>query len=272
MPKTCREYRKTLKVLVLTNMYPTPEAPSFGTFVKKQVESLRGEGIEIDVLFVNGSKNRLNYLWAFPRLWARLLTRRYDLIHAHYVFSGIIARAQFFYPIILTHHGSQVFQGWQAPVCRLITKFMDQTIVMSPEMKEKGRLNKSLIIPCGIDFKLFLPIPCEQARNELNLPKDKKLVLFVGQYYKRVKRWDIVHASMKILKARKPDVELILVSGKPLEIEPKYMLGGPQPWTVRQPAQKCWCFFIDKIDKFIKMLYNQMKDERIDRVHSGSNG
>lgn len=212
-----------MKVLVITNMYPIPEMPFFGTFVKEQVESLKREGGEVDVLFVNGKRNKLNYLWAFPRLWARLLTKRYDLIHAHYVFSGIIARAQFLYPVILTHHGSQVFQGWQAPLCRLVTKFMDLTLVMSHEMKKRGRLDKSVVIPCGIDFELFKPTDSRRAREELNLPLDKKLVLFAGDYDRPVKRWDIVKASVEILKERYPEVELVLVSKKPLNTVPKYM-------------------------------------------------
>ena len=212
-----------MKVLVLTNMYPTPEYSSFGTFVEEQVQSLRQEGVEVDVLFVNGVKNKLNYLWGFPRLWARLLTNRYDLIHAHYVFSGIIARAQFLYPVVLTHHGSQVFQTWQAPVCRMVSQLVDRSIVVSPEMKEKGRLGKSHVIPCGIDFELFKPIPREQARAELNLPKDKKLVLYAGEYFRPIKRFDIVQEAMKLLQERASDVELVLVSKKPLSVVPRYM-------------------------------------------------
>ena len=212
-----------MKVLVITNMYPSPDMPFFGTFVKDQVESLRVEGVDIDILFVNGVKSAFNYLWAFPRLWAKLLTRRYDLIHAHYVFSGIIARAQFLYPVVLTHHGSQVFHGWQAPICRIISKLVDRTIVMSPEMKERGRLNKSLVIPCGINFDFFKPMAGDQARDELNLPQDKKLVLFAGEYYKWNKRWDIVQAALKILKKRNPDVDLVLVSKQPFSVVPKYM-------------------------------------------------
>ena len=212
-----------MRVLVVTNMYPTAEMPFFGTFVKEQVESLREEGVEVDVFFVNGKKNTLNYLWAFPRLWIRLLTKRYDLIHAHYVFSGIIARAQFLYPVVLTHHGSQVFQGWQAPLCRLVTGFMSRTLVMSNEMKKRGRLDKSLVIPCGINFELFKPLDQRQARKELNLPADKKLVLFAGDYDRPVKRWDIVQASVSILKEKDHNTELVLVSKKPLDMVPKYM-------------------------------------------------
>jgi teichuronic acid biosynthesis glycosyltransferase TuaC len=195
-----------MKVLVITNMYPTSKMPFFGTFVKEQVESLRKEGVEVDVFFINGKENTLNYLRAFPRLWARLLTKRYDLIHAHYVFSG-----------------SQVIQGWQAPLCRLVTKFMDRTLVMSNEMKKRGRLEKSVVIPCGVDFKLFKPNDREKSRKELNLSPDKKLVLFAGDYDRPLKRWDIVQASVAILKEKKPEIELVLVSKKPLDTVPKYM-------------------------------------------------
>jgi teichuronic acid biosynthesis glycosyltransferase TuaC len=212
-----------MKVLVVTNMYPTAQKPDFGTFVKTQIESERREGVEIDVFFVNGEKSKLNYLWGIFRFWAKLLSQRYDLIHAHYVFSGIIARLQFLYPVVLTHHGSQVFLSWQARLCRWLTPFMDRAIVVSQEMKERGRLNKVNIIPCGIDLELFKPAPKEQARKKLGLPGDKKLVLFAGEYYKLNKRYDIVQNAVRLLQENDPDVELILVSGKPLNVIPEYM-------------------------------------------------
>ncbi len=212
-----------MKVLVLTNMYPTPDRPFHGTFVEQQVKSLRHEGVDVDVLYVDGVTNKLNYLWGFPRLWAKLLTNRYDLIHAHYVFAGIIARAQLLCPVVLTHHGSQVFQSWQAKLCRIVTPFMDRAIVVSPEMKEKGHLNQSYIIPCGIDFELFKPVPQQQAREELGLPADKKLVLYSGEYFRPIKRFDIVQAAMKLLQEMRSDTELVLVAKKPLHEVPKYL-------------------------------------------------
>jgi teichuronic acid biosynthesis glycosyltransferase TuaC len=212
-----------VKVLVLTNMYPTPNRPFHGTFVEKQVESLRQEGVEVEVLYVDGVSSKLNYVWGFPRLWAKLIANRYDLIHAHYVFSGIIARAQFICPVVLTHHGSQVFRGWQAPVCRMVTPLVDRAIVVSHEMKEKGNLSKSHVIPCGVDFELFKPVPKKKARKELGLPMDKKLVLFAGEYFRPIKRFDIVEAAMKLLQERSPDAELALVAKKPLNDVPRYM-------------------------------------------------
>ena len=49
-----------MRVLVVTNMYPQPGQPAFGVFVKDQVESLRSLGLEVDVLFMNGGRNKLN--------------------------------------------------------------------------------------------------------------------------------------------------------------------------------------------------------------------
>jgi len=213
-----------MRVLVVTNMYPTKEMPSFGTFVHKQVESLRREGLEVDVLFFNGRRSRLNYLWAFPRLWGRLLTRHYDVIHAHYVYSGIVARAQLLCPVVLTQHGPEVFlPGLQARLCRLIGPLMDRVILVSEEQKVRGHLSKGEVIPCGIDFDLFRPMPKEEARERLNLPKDKKLVLWAGEYFRPEKRFEIVQQSVDLLRERDRAVELVLVSKKPLEEVPQYM-------------------------------------------------
>jgi glycosyltransferase involved in cell wall biosynthesis len=212
-----------MKVLAITNMYPTRERPHFGTFIKSQLDSERKEGIDIDVLFINGEKSTLNYLGGLFRLWARLLTRRYDLIHAHYVFSGMIARCQLLYPVVLTHTGAHVFQGWQAGPSRFISRMVDRVIVRSREMKERMRLPNAEVIPAGIDFELFKPMPKAECRRELNLPPDKKLVLWAGEYRKPVKRYDIVEKAVAVLRQEMPEAELVLATGHPLNMVPLYM-------------------------------------------------
>jgi glycosyltransferase involved in cell wall biosynthesis len=211
-----------MKVLVVTNMYPTQDKPAFGVFVQEQVEALRKEGVEIDVLFVDGSRSKLNYIWGFFRFWGRLLKRRYDLIHAHYIFSGIIARAQFLYPVVLTHHGLEAFMTWQRIPSRLIIPFVNMVILVSQEQKEKLRCEKAEVIPCGVNFDLFKPTPKDKAREKLNLPLDKKLVLWVGQHTRPEKRFDIVQAAVAQARERDPSIELVLVSGQPHELVPIY--------------------------------------------------
>ena len=185
---------------------------------------MRKEGVEIDVLFIDGSKRKLNYLWGIFRLWGRLLSHRYDLIHAHYVFSGMVARFQFLYPVVLTHHGLEVFMTWQRFPSRLIIPLVNRVILVSQQQMEKLRCRngKAVVIPCGIDMGLFQPTPRDQARKQLGLPLDKKLVLFFG-HTRREKRYDIARAAADMVSKQDPTAELLLVSDKPHETMPLYM-------------------------------------------------
>jgi glycosyltransferase involved in cell wall biosynthesis len=217
---------KKMKVLVVTNMYPTQERPDYGIFVWEQVEAVRREGVDVDVLFIPGKKNKFNYLWAVFRLWARLLTHRYDLIHAHYVFSGIIARLQFLRPVVLTHHGYEAFSTWQRFPSRVITPLVDKVILVSKEQQEKLRRENAEIIPCGIDFNLFKPMPHEEARKKLNIAEsNKKLVLvtWAGDLSRPEKRFDIVKSAIALAREKDPMIELVPVSGKPHSMIPLYM-------------------------------------------------
>jgi len=204
-------------------MYPTPEMTSLGIFIHRQVESLRREGVDIDVFFVNGRKKAFNYLWAFPRFWARLLTRRYDLIHSHYLHVNIMARAQFLYPLVITYHSGDSYIKWQRRLSYLINPFADRLIAVSEDTKKVGHLGGAIVIPSGIDLERFKPADQQEARRTLGLSMDKKLVLWVGGYSRPEKRADIVQKTMALLKERVPQAELVLVTDKPPSTVPAYM-------------------------------------------------
>src|SRR5271170_2407922 len=82
------------QVLVVTNLWPTKDDPGWGGFVQAQMESLRPLGVEYDVLFMNGRESYANYGKAIFQLQRRLTKKRYDLIHAHFGLSGLVARCQ----------------------------------------------------------------------------------------------------------------------------------------------------------------------------------
>jgi glycosyltransferase involved in cell wall biosynthesis len=215
-----------MKILEITNMYPTSEKPALGTFVEDQVESVRREGIEVDVFIIKGWKSKFDYIWSIFRFWARLLTRRYDIIHAHYVFSGIIARMQFLYPVVLTHHGLEAFCGWQRFPSIVITRLVDKVIVRTQEMKDKLKCDVAEIIPSGIDFNLFKPMPREEARKILGISsqnKKKVLVLLGGAKVRPEKRLDIAESAIALAREKDIDIELELVTDKPHEMIPIYM-------------------------------------------------
>jgi len=215
-----------VRVLVVTNMYPQPDQPAFGTFVRDQVEALRRKGIEVDVLFINGRKGRANYLWGILRFWCQLLRKRYDVIHAHYVFSGIIARLQSFFPVVVTYHGSELGVGtshWLSRLSRAVHPFFQRVIVVSPQMKQMLNDPKVRVIPCGVSLDDFKPIPLAKARQQLGLPQDKPLVVWVGDHRHPEKRYSMLEQAVELVKLDMPDAELVLVSGQPYQVIPVYM-------------------------------------------------
>src|ERR1022692_2751569 len=96
------------RVLVVTNLWPTKADPSFGSFVKAQMESLRPFGVEFDVLLINGRESKWNYLRGIRQVRKQLRAKPYDLIHAHFGLSGWVARWQFRVPIVMSFMGDDV--------------------------------------------------------------------------------------------------------------------------------------------------------------------
>jgi teichuronic acid biosynthesis glycosyltransferase TuaC len=211
-----------MKILVVTNMYPSADAPTLGTFVQEQVESLRRQGVEVDVFFIDGPRRTLNYLTGLLRYLPWPWTHHYDLIHAHYPLTGVIARCQFRYPLVVTYHGIEVVYGWQGTLCKALAPFVDRLIVTSQRVRDLLGMNKGTIIPCGVDLDLFRPAPRAEERTRLGLPLDKKLVLFCGRM-RPEKRFDIIEAAVDSLSAVDPAVQLVIASGQPHEMIPHYM-------------------------------------------------
>jgi glycosyltransferase involved in cell wall biosynthesis len=207
-------------------MYPQPDQPDFGTFVKDQVDALRLLGVEVDVLFIDGRKHRINYLWGPFRVWWYLLRGRYDLIHAHYVFSGIMARLQPFLPVVVTYHGSELGvkpDHWLSRLSRKVSRLFQQVIVVAPHMKALLDGSNVTIIPCGIDLDKIKPLPVSQARQQLRLGLDKPLMVWVGDPKRVEKRFGLMEEAANLVKQRVPDAELVLVSGQPHDTVPVYM-------------------------------------------------
>jgi len=220
----------SLQVLLVTNMYPSSENPAFGTFVRDQAESLKKAGVGVEVLFIDGRANRLNYFKGIFQFWGKLLRKPYDIIHAHYLHSGLIARLQVSRPVITTYHGAEVTDHsprWIRFAARHGGRLFNRIIVVSEPEKEriigKNTEAKVTVIPCGVDLDLFRPVPITEARARLGLSPDKPLVLWAGEYWQYEKRFELVEEAVAQLQTKCPEAELILVSGKPHEIIPYYM-------------------------------------------------
>lgn len=214
-----------MRVLVVTNMYPTPDRPHFGTFVYDEVHALRQLGVDIDVQFVDGQRRTLNYAVGAGQMLARGLSRaHYDLVHAHYPFSGLMARAQVRWPLVLTLHGIEVTLGWTAHVTQWAARLADWVIVTAPRVRQDLRYQPRhvSVIPCGVDLDLFQPGDRRQARRQLGLPLDRQIVLFAGEV-RPEKQVHLLEGAVERLRSAGLAVDLLLASGLPHTQVPLYM-------------------------------------------------
>jgi glycosyltransferase involved in cell wall biosynthesis len=185
-----------MKVLLISNMYPKEESYS-GIFIKHQVETIEKLGIEV-IKAVKTTRNPSGYFpFIFQSIYKTLFSD-YDIIHAHYVPHSALVPAMLKWikkkPLIVTFHGddARIFP-FKNRINRMLTMLVvncsDKVIARSEEMKEVleklGVLNKKIVvIGAGVDTNLFHPIDKYKVREDLELPKTKYIILFVGRLHK----------------------------------------------------------------------------------------
>jgi len=225
-----------LRVLQVTCMYPREDDPSMGSFVKSQIDSLVLRGVEVDVLFIRGYKSRWNYLWSIFRVFRQCLQRRYDLVHAHYGLSGLVARVQFFSPVVVSYCGDDLYghankKGnptrkslFLVMLHKWLSHFVAAIIVKSKAMATLLPVPHAVVIPNGVDFDRFRPMDKDACRERLGLNKNALYVLFPYNPKRMRKNYPGVRRAVELLKGRlNRSVEVLVVHGKPNKLLPWYI-------------------------------------------------
>lgn len=226
---------KTIRVLMVTSEWPAPGVNVTAHFIKRQADFLTAAGVDVEVFPFKGAKNPINYLKAWWALRRKFRHETYDLVHAQFGQSGLLALPKRL-PMVVTFRGSDLLgtvsdrtgQHMRASVVhkflsRLVARKADQVIVVSEHMK--GYLDGSIdaqVIPSGLDFQRFNPVDAKVAREKLGLAQDKKFVLFVGRPTQARKRCYLAKQAVEILK-QSMDVELIIAWRVPHIDIPLYM-------------------------------------------------
>jgi teichuronic acid biosynthesis glycosyltransferase TuaC len=183
-----------VRALVVTNMYPTPERPALGSFVRDQVEALRRRGdVEVELFaFPPG-------LRAYPRA-ARELRRRYgkrerfDVVHAHFGLTAWPAVAAGLGPVVVTLHGNDLFHPRSKRLTRAILPLTALPAAVSREFSTTlpgaGTTRAVAVLPVGIDLSRFRAIDRREARERLGLDPERPYLLFPHDPSRPLKRFD----------------------------------------------------------------------------------
>lgn len=224
-----------LKVLMITTNWPLPGGPRTSHFIKRQADFLQAAGVDVDVFHFEARKNVWNYVKAWLAVRRKLRSRRYDLIHAQFGHSGLMALPRRL-PYVVTLRGSDILgtvsdaDGQYTRAGKLnqrLSQFVaakaDAVILVSAHMESHLRgSRRTHVIPSGVDFELFRCMPRDEARRRLGLPLDERLVLFVGNPQQARKRFPLAKAAVDVLNRRLP-ARLVVGWGVPHTDIPIYM-------------------------------------------------
>ena len=225
-----------MRVLMITSEWPTPDRPEAVPFIVRQVEFLRRAGVDVEVFSFRGAKNPINYWHAWKQVRRKLHKEDYDLIHAQWGQSGILALPKRL-PLVVTFRGDDIHgiisddnsrYTLKGRVLQQVSKFVafqaNEGIVVAAHLTELLPRSKTFhVIPSGVDMDLFRPIPKEEARQKLQLDANHPMVLFAGNPNVLRKRFDLAQQVVEKVRDSWPDIELLALRNVPHDLVPYYM-------------------------------------------------
>lgn len=195
---------------MVTNMYPSARKPWSGIFVKEQIDDLRGLGLDVEVLAFDGTEQWQNYIRAMANLHKIINRDQFELVHAHYGLTGIVALSQRSVPVVTTFHGSDYngYVPWQAPVSWVAARCATP-IFVSREANRRLKLPGAPVIPAAVDTDLFVPQDRASTRRKLGWTEDGPYVLFPGPRAVKVKNVGLFDAAVAIARESAPKLRTV---------------------------------------------------------------
>jgi glycosyltransferase involved in cell wall biosynthesis len=216
-----------VRVLLVTNMYPTPENPASGVYVEQQVRSLRRVGVEVDVLHVDRGGRGPRAYWGLGNELRREVDRvQPALVQVAYggVMAAVVTNAVRDRPVIVHYRGSDLLGSRAEPLLRRLMVLLgvlasrraaaqaSGVLVVSNNVRAalpEGAANGNVwVVPSGVDPDRFCPLDQDRCRARLGWDSRQKHVLFSAGKTRPEKRYGLAEAAVARLREREPAVEL----------------------------------------------------------------
>jgi teichuronic acid biosynthesis glycosyltransferase TuaC len=223
-----------IRVLMVSSLWPSAERPDVAPFLQQHVESLRAQGVDVDVI-APPIERRLSRIPSARRaVRTRLRSAPYDIVHVQFGWSALlVGRTRV--PMVITFHGSDL-EGVVGPggtytftgrilarVGRAAARRARAVIVVSQRLARRlPPETRYHVIPMGVNLEVFTPASQREARGELGLPADRRLVLFGGSPDRPEKRYALAQDAVAQLPAG-AGAELVVVRGVPHPLVSRYM-------------------------------------------------
>jgi teichuronic acid biosynthesis glycosyltransferase TuaC len=213
--------------LVVTNMYPSPERPSLGTFVADQVRCLREGGVTVELVYVDrAGAGRRAYRELAAAVRRAVAAKAPDLVHVMYggVMADVVTRSVRDRPVLVAFCGSDLLG---ARATRGVARWSERYGLLASTraarraagitVKSRNLLDalpsgvdqRTWVLPDGVDLARFRPLDRRECRNALGLDADATHVLFPAAPHRPEKRYALAVAAV----GRLDGVELQTLGG-----------------------------------------------------------
>lgn len=231
-----------MRLLAVTNLYPTLQTPTIGTFIEQQVLGLRRTGLDVDVMLVNrGERGMRSYFTMGAELRSRIEQFQPDVVHAMYggVLSERVTRIVRDRPTVVSFCGSDLLgELLSGSMRRIISEYgilashiaarrAVGIVVKSRNLEEALPAtvdrSKVRIIPNGIDLERFRPLNQVDCRNKLRWDPSKFHVLFPTNAGDPRKRIYLAQAAIDKANRSGLNAEMHQLRGVPHEEVPIWL-------------------------------------------------
>lgn len=231
-----------LRILLITNMWPSEANPVFGVFVERHVRALRDAGAQVTVVAntdtrTGGLAAARKYASLALRSWWAARRGRHDAIVGHYLYpTATFARAaarRAKAPLVLVAHGTDTIsvrrddrfgRGGRealggADLVVTVSRALEQVVLTELGLPESV---PTAVVNMGLDAATFHPDPV--AREKLRLDAGERIALFAGNLTHGKGVDVLLDAFIAVLDEGYAD-RLVLIGSGPLEDELRHTIG-----------------------------------------------
>jgi glycosyltransferase involved in cell wall biosynthesis len=218
-----------VRILLVSQMYPGPDAPDLGTFVAQVERELVERGHEIDLAVLDTrAGGKLRYLELARRAAGAARAERPDVVYAHFLVpAGLIAALAGRAPLVVTAHGRDVRNIGAIPGVAAVTRFVVHraaaVICVSGylrrelETKLPEARGKVEVVSSGVDRELFAvtePPPGPPGFLCVGALDERKNVVRLADAFAQLEEGTLTFAGDGPLRARLEGRERVRLLGR----------------------------------------------------------
>ena len=167
-----------------------------------QGESLKKEGHSLDYFLIKG-RGVTGYISSIRKLRKYLRNKQYDIVHAHYSLSGMVAALAGAKPLVVSLMGSDVkAKGYSKKGIYVFARFFwDSVVVKSSDMKQSLDFKNIpvSIIPNGVDLDKFKVYDRKLCLDKTQWDTAKTHILFAANPSRPEKNFSLANEAYHLL-------------------------------------------------------------------------